>query len=96
MLATTLDKGAYGERLDIWKSLEGAGVHPIVRTLKANCDACGGHRTGVISARTTPVGESWTGSKEAYRTCCDACFATHSVFHNPDLILHDPAYFDEH
>ena len=36
------------------------------------------------------------GGKQDYSACCAECFTAASVFHNPEKVLADPSYFQEH
>ena len=83
-----------GERFAIWDQLEAVGLQPRVHHLVANCDICGTRNVGIQTARTTPVGSTWMGGKEAYQTCCPNCFEANSVFHNLNLVLADPGWYD--
>ena len=67
-----------------------------VMRLRANCDQCGAEGAARYSARYTPVGETWVGGKEAYKSCCDECFDASCYFTNPLLLLDNPAFYQEH
>ena len=57
---------------------------------EADCDICGIVKGAATMARTMPVGRSWVGGKESYKSCCSNCFHEASVFHNPAITLAAP------
>ena len=61
-----------------------------------DCDVCGAVGIAKYTARFTPIGETWVGSKEAYKTCCEPCFYATCYFTNPIALLDNPTFYSEH
>jgi thymidine kinase len=90
ILASTLLTGAWLERMPVWNSLNSLQLPLRIHEKKANCDVCGKTDAATTTARILPIGATWVGGKESYRSCCKDCFFKTSIFHNPTIALEDP------
>jgi hypothetical protein len=82
--------------MEVFSQLDAEGVTYVVDLCMANCDIC--HKIGeaTLTARITPVGSTWVGGKEAYRSCCPPCFQEHNVYLNPLSLLDNPGFYTRH
>ena len=90
-----ITKGMHGEPMPIFESLTRESVSFQCISCTANCDVCGTKNIATMTARVTPVGATWVGGKEAYKSCCPPCFRKECIYTNPLKLLANPTFYIE-